>query len=163
MNDSNSHLSFRKVIKTDEDLILTWANDPVVRKGSFNHDTIAKDEHRIWFDKKLMDPNVLMWIFEVNNSPAGLVRLEKDNNEVVLSYQIASQYRGKGLGTKMLKMAMNEVENHWQNIKVLAYTLPENIASIKSLEKAGFRLESSSDEKKCYILHKTKKIGISDE
>ena len=62
----------------------------------------------------------------------------------------------------MLKMAMNEVENHWQNIKVLAYTKPENIASIKSLEKAGYCLESSSHEKNCYIFHKTKKIGKTD-
>ena len=126
---------------------MIWANDPEVRKGSFKNHTITKDEHRIWFDKKHRDPNVLMWVFEVNNSPAGLVRLEKDNNEVVLSYQIASQYRGKGLGTKMLKMAMNEVENHWRNIKVMAYTVPGNIASVKSMEKAGFCLESSSDEK----------------
>ena len=147
MNDSNNHLSLRKVINTDEDLLLIWANDPEVRKGSFKNHTITKDEHRIWFDKKHRDPNVLMWVFEVNNSPAGLVRLEKDNNEVVLSYQIASQYRGKGLGTKMLKMAMNEVENHWRNIKVMAYTVPGNIASVKSMEKAGFCLESSSDEK----------------
>lgn len=159
MDDSNNHLSLRKVINTDEDLLLIWANDPVVRKGSFNKDAITKDEHRIWFDKKHRDPNVLMWIFEVNNSPVGLVRLEKDNNEVVLSYQIASQSRGKGLASKMLKMAMNEVESHWRNIKILAYTLPVNIASVKSLEKAGYCLESSSDEKNCYVFHKTKKLA----
>ena len=100
-----------------------------------------------------------MWIFEVNSTPAGLVRLEKDNSEVVLNYLIASQSRGKGLASKMLKMAMNEVRSHWQNIKVFAYTLPENIASIKSLERAGFYLESSSNKKNCYIFRKTEKIG----
>ena len=159
MNDSNNHLSLRKVIKTDEILLFDWTNDPDVRKWSFNKNSITLDVHKIWFKQKFDDVNVLMWIFEVNSTPAGLVRLEKDNSEVVLNYLIASQSRGKGWASKMLKMAMNEVRSHWQNIKVFAYTLPENIASIKSLERAGFYLESSSKEKKCYIFPKTYKIG----
>ena len=151
MNDSYDQLSLRKVIKNDEDMILTWANDPLVRKGSFNNDIITKDEHTKWFENKLTDPNVLMWIFEVDNCPAGLVRLEKSNNEVVLSYQLAPHFRGKGLASKMLKMAMSEVKNYWQRMKIMAYTVPGNIASTKSLERAGFYLVSSSDERTCYI------------
>ena len=159
MDDSNNHLSLRKVIKTDENLLFDWTNDPDVRKWSFNKNSIILDVHKIWFKQKFYDVNVLMWIFEVNSAPAGLVRLEKDNSEIVLNYLIASQSRGKGLASKMLKMAMNEVRSHWHNIKVLAYTLPQNIASIKSLEKAGFCIESSSNEKNCYIFRKTEKIG----
>ena len=104
-----------------------------------------------------------MWIFEVNSKPTGMVRLEKDNSEVVLNYLIASQSRGKGLASKMLKMAMNEVRSHWQNIKVFAFTFPENIASIKSLERAGFYLESSSNEKNCYIFNRTERIDTTGE
>ena len=159
MDDSNNHLSLRKVIKTDEILLFDWINDPDVRKWTFNKNSITLDVHKIWFKQKFDDVNVLMWIFEVNSTPAGLVRLEKNNSEVVLNYLIASQSRGKGLASKMLKMAMNEVGSYWQNIKVFAYTLPENIASIKSLERAGFYLESSSNEKNCYLFRKTEKIG----
>ena len=154
MNDSNNHLSLRKVIKTDEILLFDWTNDPDVRKWSFKKKSIALDVHKIWFKQKLDDVNVLMWILEVDSKPAGLVRLEKDNSELVLNYLIASQSRGKGLASKMLKMAMNKVRSHWKNIKVFAYTLPENIASIKSLERAGFYLGSSSNKKNCYIFRK---------
>jgi RimJ/RimL family protein N-acetyltransferase len=163
MDDSNNHLSLRKVIKTDEILLFDWTNDPDVRKWSFNKNSITLDVHKIWFRQKFDDVNVLMWIFEVNSTPAGLVRLEKNNSEVVLNYLIASQSRGKGLASKMLKMAMNEVGSHWQNIKVFAYTFPENIASIKSLERAGFYLESSSNEKNCYLFRKTEKFGTAYE
>jgi RimJ/RimL family protein N-acetyltransferase len=93
-----------------------------------------------------------MLIFEVNNTPTGMVRLEKENGEVVLNYLIASQSRGKGLASRMLKMAMNEVKNHWQSFKVLAYTLPGNIASTKSLEKAGFLL-SETDTRKNFLVY----------
>ena len=163
MNDSKNHLSLRKVNSTDETLLFNWINDPEVRKWSFNKNSITLDVHKIWFKQKFDDVNVLMWIFEVNSTPAGLVRLEKDNSEVVLNYLIASQSRGKGLASKMLKMAMNEVRSHWQNIKVFAYTLPENIASIKSLETAGFYLESSSNEKNCYVFNKTEIIDTTGE
>ena len=163
MDDSNNHLSLRKVIKTDEILLFDWTNDPDVRKWSFNKNSITLDVHKIWFKQKFDDVNVLMWIFEVNSTPAGLVRLEKNNSEVVLNYLIASQSRGKGLASKMLKMAMNEVRSHWQNIKVFAYTFPENLASIKSLEKAGFYLESSSNEKNCYVFNKTERIDATEE
>jgi len=159
MEDKNKQLSLRKVIKTDEILLFDWTNDPDVRKWSFNKISVKLDEHKFWFKQKFDDVNVLMWIFEVNSKPTGMVRLEKDNSEVVLNYLIASQSRGNGLAGKMLKMAMNEVRSYWQNTKVFAYTLPENIASIKSLERAGFYLESSSNEKNCYIFCKTEKIG----
>ena len=93
-----------------------------------------------------------MWILDYNNSPAGLVRLEKYENEVILNYLISTESRGKRLAVSMLKMAINELRCYWNNVKILAYTLPENIASIKSLEKAGFSLENSN-EKKCYVLN----------
>ena len=77
MDDSNNHLSLRKVIKTDEILLFDWTNDPDVRKWSFNKNSITLDVHKIWFKQKFDDVNVLMWIFEVNSKPAGMVRLEK--------------------------------------------------------------------------------------
>ena len=88
---------------------------------------------------------------------ADMVRLEKEENNILLNYLIAPHSRGKRLATKMLKMAMVEMNKYWINVKVLAYTLPENIASIKSLENAGFCLENSSSEKNCYIFNKKEK------
>ena len=47
-------------------------------------------------------------------------------------------------------MAIKIKEENWGNIRLLAFTVPENIASIKSLLKAGFFLANSTKEKKCY-------------
>ena len=152
---SKQSFFLRNVIYTDENLLFKWANDPDVRKWSFSKNIISLNEHKIWFYQKLNNSNVLMRIFEVNNTPTGLVRLEKDNGEIELNFLIASQSHGKGLGSKMLKMAINEVRNHWRNIKVFAYTIPDNIASIKSLEKAGFSLVNSRDQKNCFVFEIT--------
>ena len=150
---SKECLSLRKVNINDEDLLFSWANDDDVRKGSFKKKSISIDDHKIWFEGKLSNKNVLIWILEHNNVPAGMVRLEKEGNRILLNYLIAQQSRGKKLASKMLGMAMKELNNHWKNVKVWAYTLPENIASIKSLVNAGFLLESSSTEKKCYVFN----------
>ena len=148
---SEEIISLRKVNIKDEDLLFHWANDSDVRKLSFNKKSITLDRHKTWFKQKLSDKNVLIWILEDENSPAGMVRLEKEGDIILLNYLIAPDYRGKKLASKMLKMAMVELNNYWRNVNVLAYTLPENIASIKSLENAGFRLKGSSVEKNCYI------------
>ena len=150
---SKETLSLRKVNKKDESLLFNWANDYDVRKWSFNKKTITLDKHKIWFEGKLSNKNVLIWILEDGNMPAGMVRLEKEGSSILLNYLIAPKYRGKKLASKMLDMAMKELNTYWKNVKVLAYTLPNNIASIKSLENAGFFLDDSSTNKNSYVLN----------
>lgn len=158
-----NHLFLRKVISADEKLLLNWANDSETRKWSFNSNAIAPSEHKKWFKSKLNDPNVLMWILENVNRPAGLVRLEKEGGEVVLNYLIPPDERGKGLASKMLEMAMDKKKDYWANMRVLAYTLPKNIPSIKSLEKAGFSIMNSTDGKNCYVFNKSQIVDTAGE
>ncbi len=148
---SKEILLLRKANINDESLLFNWANDPDVRKWSFNKKIISLSEHKVWFNRKLTNKNIIIWILESSNTPAGMVRFEKKENKILLNYLIAPHWRGQRLASNMLTMAMIELNNYWKNIKVLAYTLPENIASIKSLEKAGFSFENSSTEKKCYV------------
>ena len=147
----------RRAVVEDGPLLFDWINDPAVRRWSFNKDTITLDEHKAWFNNKVNDVNVLIWIFEYENAPAGMVRLEKEDDNVNLNYLIASNSRGKGLASNMLKMATVEVEGYWQNINIFAYTLSDNIASIKSLKRAGFSNHSATNDKKCYIFNKKRK------
>lgn len=161
MANAFDSLFLRKVTTADEKLLLFWANDPETRKWSFNSNPIAPSEHKKWFKSKLNSPNALMLILEFEKRPAGLVRLERRDNEIVLNYLIASEERGQGLASKMLKMAMDMKGDCWANIKVLAYTLPDNIASKKSLEKAGFTLLNSAEGKNCYKLNKGKTVDIT--
>jgi len=157
MDNINNRQLLRKVKITDENLLFKWANDSIVRQGSFNKNPITLDKHKSWFTKMLNDENVLFWIFEVDSIPKGLVRLHKNNNEATLNYLISSESRGKGLASKMLIQAMTEIRRYWENVRILAYTLPENIASMKSLQKAGFYLYNASNEKNCYVFNRDKK------
>ena len=153
MKELKKNLSFRQVTLSDELLLFDWANDIQVRNSSFKKNIITLNEHKNWFNQKLNDKNMLMLIFEVNQKPAGLVRFENKNNKVILNYLISSKFRGKGLGAKMLIMASEEVLDFWPNNSIIAYTLPNNLASIKTLENSGFTLFELSNTKNCYKLN----------
>jgi UDP-2,4-diacetamido-2,4,6-trideoxy-beta-L-altropyranose hydrolase len=156
MENSNI-LTLRKANINDESLLLNWANDLNVRKWSFNNSFITKEEHKVWFKQRIDDDHTIIWILEKSNTPAGMVRLKKKEDKILLNYLIAPHSRGQRFASKMLYMAMEELFKYWKNIKVAAYTMPKNIASIKSLEKAGFTMESSSAEKNCYVFNKVVK------
>ncbi len=53
-------LRFRPVTEDDRQLLFRWANDPVVRRHSFNANAIAWEEHCAWFAAKIRDPACLM-------------------------------------------------------------------------------------------------------
>ena len=49
--------------------------------------------------------------------------------------------------------------NYWKNLSIVAYALPGNKPSIKSLIKAGFYLQNENVEKMRFIYSKTEKKG----
>ena len=57
---------------------------------------------------------------------------------------------------------MDIKEDYWGNIKVLAYTFPENIASKKSLKKVGFSLMNSAEGKNCYKFNKSEIVFTTE-
>ena len=119
MTKGSDSFFLRKVTTADQKILLLWANDSETRKWSFNPNAIVPYEHIKWFNSNLMSPNVRMLILENENRPAGLVRLERKDDEVVLNYLIAPEERGKGLASRMLLMTMSEVNNYWKNIYII--------------------------------------------
>ena len=154
MKTSCSFFSLRKVTEGDMDLLFKWANDPVVRKWSFSKQPITLEEHKCWFDQKYNDPNTIMWILEESTQPSGVVRFEKSANRVLLNYLIAPEARGKKLASKMLLMSIDKLEKFWKGIDIIAYSLPENVASIKSLKKVGFCLLAMDSRQNSYVLQR---------
>ena len=63
------------------------------------------------------------------------MRLDFEDGQWYINYSIDKEFRGKGFGTKMLSVLLNE--NHFGNIKALVKE--ENIASAKVFEKVGFQ------------------------
>lgn len=131
----------------DRDTILGWANDPQVRRASFHTGEITEHEHASWFATMLSDPDSRIWILKKKDVPCGMVRAERANGIVTLSYSVAASHRRKGMSIPMLKLALEEMGKIWPNGKVVAWTRSNNIASIRALEKVHFQREIMEKER----------------
>ena len=95
----------RTVRDYDAKLLYGWANDPDTRAASFKQDTINWDEHVSWLKELLADEDRDIYICMDFLSPIGVVRTakdDKDENKALISYQVAPDMRGRGIGVKML-------------------------------------------------------------
>ena len=143
--------SFREVDKKDEKLLFDWRNDSITRRWSFDDKPILFVNHQKYLKEKILDKKCLMWIFLLNNEPCGLVRLNIEDKKIILNYLISEKYRGQKLSSIMLILARKKICKLFPKVDIYAYTLPENVVSIKSLQRSGFTFKGSEINKKIYL------------
>lgn len=133
-------LVLRKAQSGDIDLVLSWANDPETRRHAFNTRPISRDEHSVWFERRINSPEVKFFIAETPNGiPAGQVRFEcQADNAWEISYLIAPVFRGRGLARPMLETAVRTLFEDAEIKVVSGYVKPENVASVRVFEGLGF-------------------------
>ena len=149
-------LTFRFADKTDVDLYFRWVNDPEVRNNSYNTEPIEYDAHVKWFYSKIASPDCALYIFLAENGvAAGQVRIEQGKTETVTGISVDKDFRGRSLGTQMLKMACEDFKKRRPGIVIHAYIKEENIPSLATFRKAGFGNEQK------VILNDRKSIKFS--
>lgn len=114
-------------------------NEKTVREVSFDPKPIPYSIHKKWFEEKLKDKNSRLFVILFENQKRGQLRLDKQNSEVEISLALTPVARGKGTGTIAIKLGTKKAISELGAKKVLAYTKPENLASIKAFEKVGFK------------------------
>jgi len=147
MSVHDDKYALRKVNINDINLLFSWRNDENVRKNSFNTSCVTYNEHAEWFNKKLNSSDSIMYIFEVNNISAGVIRLDKmEDNSLIINYSIAKEHRGKGYSIILLKM----IKDMYNSYNLIGKVKSTNIASIKAFIKAGYGFEEEADTKIFY-------------
>jgi RimJ/RimL family protein N-acetyltransferase len=127
-------MKLRKAIFDDWKILLDWRNDPITRENSFETGEVSEQTHKLWFNDSLLNPYREIYILEDNLISVGSIRIDTLLiNEYLLSWSIAPTQRGKGYGTKILEMLLQDRKG-----KFIAEIKPENIASIKMVQKNGF-------------------------
>ncbi|MDB5242444.1 MAG: family N-acetyltransferase [Spirosoma sp.] len=143
-------LSYRRAQPDDVQLYFTWANDPDTRRQSFNSNPISLATHITWFTGKLTDLNALLLVFENETGKAvGQVRFERTTivdewEEVIISLSIDATERGKGLARQLIEQGCAVCRELWGAVAVHAYIKPDNRASVRAFEQAGFRLSAEN-------------------
>lgn len=139
-------LRLRKAEKKDMDTLFVWANDAQVRKYAFHTEKISHDEHVAWYARRLADKDCSIFLLESDGKSVGQVRFEIEAGEATIDYSVDALERGKGYGTDLIKMGMQQLKEMRPDVKTyLAQVKYENMASAKVFEKCGFRKNEKKD------------------
>ena len=133
-------VELRAFKNTDKYFLFNLVNDPSVRFSSLKTNKIKFHNHIRWLNNLKRNKKNKLEILKCNDLKIGQIRLEKKQNFYNLDYSISNEFRRMGFGSKMIKLAIKKFK--LQEIK--AQTRANNISSIKTLEKSGFKRISKS-------------------
>ncbi|WP_422924754.1 GNAT family N-acetyltransferase [Singulisphaera sp. PoT] len=133
-------IGFRNATLTDAELLFAWRNDPETREHSHNTGLLEFEKHVAWLEATLANPRRDLRIAEWKGIPVGTVRIDLLDDGCELSWTVAPESRGKGIGKQMIKSAVEGLSG-----AVFAEIKAGNIASSRMAEYAGMELISEKD------------------
>jgi len=126
-------VTLREATFDDAARLLAWRNDPATRAASLVPDVVGLEEHQSWLKKTLASGARTLWIGESDGQPVGTARLDITPDRQELSWTIAPEARGKGLGKALVHAALAQTRG-----PVRARIRPENKASQAIARACGF-------------------------
>jgi len=133
-------MKLRNIKVEDVKLLYEWANDSEIRNMAFSSEPIEWERHKDWFNSKLNDEKVKIYIAMNNdNEPIGQIRFElvdKFNAEV--DVHIKSSCQNKGFGSKTIAMGVTHFLTNSIVNSIHAIIKPANYISKRAFLKAGF-------------------------
>lgn len=135
----------------DSEKLFQWRNHPSIREVSHNANVIDWQTHQSWFASVLTDPEKKLLIGQRSESPVGVVRFDKQNDEAEISIYVAPGRASSGLGRSLLQSAEQWLAVHHPEIsKIRAHVLGANEHSQKLFAAAGYQIESTYYSKRLY-------------
>jgi len=114
-----------------------------VRAASFSADRIEWATHRHWLEQKLTSPSCHLFLaLDRAGEPIGQVRFDLDGARGVISVSLIAGRRSAGLGRELIKVGTNRLVAECPELEVVdAWIKPENVASQRAFEAAGYPFE----------------------
>jgi len=142
MQKNETIMILRKVTFEDWKILLEWRNNLETRKNSHNMELVEEENHKKWLSSILTNENRQLFIALDNEIPVGTVRadFDKQNTDYELSWTISPDFRGKGIGKKMVKLLSDKLQ-----AKIRAEIKNGNIASVKIAEYAGMTFKKEEN------------------
>lgn len=137
--------------------VLKWRNDFQTRVMSWNVNKVEKAAHIKWFDDSVKDQNRIFLIGELGGRKAGMVRFDalvEESNAWKVSIMVSPELRNQGVGTDLLKLAIQYFHSKLPESVLVAEVKKENEASKKLFERHNFELMEFDSKKLVYkLLH----------
>ena len=143
----NTILKARLARLDDEDLLLHWANELLVRQNAFNSEIILPEIHRKWFRSRIDDFECCrIYIVETEAGlPIGQVRFELIDDDWEIDFSLCRLARGRNIGKKLLETAILGLNREEIGKALLGRVKGKNKPSCSVFEALGFKKEVESD------------------
>ncbi len=139
-----NQIAINRANHTHSKLIWEWRNDQETRSMSRQGNFISWRKHCEWFKDCLSSSTRYLYILELNSKPIGITRfdlLTSTNNSYEISINLASCFRGKGLGKSLLHYSLIRFNKEVSYDKlILAEVKRENLKSNLLFSRYGFVL-----------------------
>jgi UDP-2,4-diacetamido-2,4,6-trideoxy-beta-L-altropyranose hydrolase len=136
----NTKAELQLVEASDEQWLLDLQRQPGTRRFARNPALPSPDEHHVWLNRTLNDPNRILMLIRTETQPAGMIRLDRVGPAAFeVSIAIDENLHGRGIGSAGLAL----VRRFAPGADLIATVLPENRASLALFSAAGYRAESS--------------------
>jgi RimJ/RimL family protein N-acetyltransferase len=139
-------LILRDAVNSDARSLWIWRNDPSTVEASLSGSQVSWEDHVRWYSQVLRDPQRKVFVMEIDDEPAGMVRLDSlDEDTYEISINVSPLHRGRGLGTSALLLALRWFQEVAGGQTVLARVLKTNSRSLRAFRAAGFYEASLCD------------------
>jgi len=134
-------LALRPVVASDARLLWRWVNDPSTRASAFDTRPIPWEVHEPWLAGKLVDPGCTMYMAEDGEAAAvGQIRFDQQGDRAVVDVAVAPEERGEGWGPALIDAGVRRFWRDRKAVAIDALVKPDNLASARSFDLAGFEL-----------------------
>lgn len=146
---ASQRYQLRRAEATDAALYFAWANDPEVRQNAIHSEPIAWETHVVWFERRLQDVDSYLYVLSDHlGEPLGQVRIEFDGlgKPGTIDYAVAPTQRGRGLGTLLLRRALQRLRHERPALAgsaVLGQVKTGNVASVRVFERLRFMRQAA--------------------
>lgn len=134
-------LRARPASPNDEALLLTWANDPIVRANSLSPEPILERDHQTWFIERMRNvEGCRIYIVEtMDGVPIGQVRFDLRDKVWEIDYSLDCAYRGRKLGRRLLETALQAFHTEKSDVEAVGKVRVGNHSSRRVFESLGFK------------------------
>lgn len=142
-----SRFAIRPFVMDDLEQLVDAANDPLIAKVTNLPYPFTKEDGQIWLvkqidSKKMKSKGEINFAITVKDTIVGSIGIKKlETHRAEIGYWLADRFRGQGIAQKALQKITTFAFSELAIIRLEAYTLPDNIASQKVLEKNLFHKE----------------------
>jgi RimJ/RimL family protein N-acetyltransferase len=134
-------ITLRQVSLADGQLLFAWRNDPEARRNSRSVEPVRWKDHEAWLSRMLGAPDCVIRIVEADGRPVGVVRADRAADGWELSWTVAPDARGHGVGRSMLTMFVTGLDG-----RLIAVIRKDNVASARIAAAAGLSRLGLADD-----------------